>query len=247
MARFLIGLALLPSSSIALIVSARAFARLAAGEPSSWPFLGGFGVFGLAWAFGRWVAEKPSGPAGWASWLSRKLYVIGHELTHALAAWGSGAKVFGFKVGEKGGHVDLSHSNAFIALAPYCIPIYAVFVALGWRAALWMKPELSLTGEKIFLALMGMALSFHALKTFEVLWDNSQPDLSAAGGIVFSLAWIVLANGLVLLLLLKGLFPAHVSLLDSLKSVAHRTEWFWVSLYHHLRSLQVPAPTAAVR
>src|SRR5436309_12431241 len=36
-----------------------------------------------------------------------RLYVLGHELTHALWGWLMGAKVSGLKVSAKGGHVKL--------------------------------------------------------------------------------------------------------------------------------------------
>ena len=153
------------------------------------------------------------------------VYVFGHELTHALAAWMSGAKVHAFKAGAEGGHVDLSSSNAFIALAPYCLPVYTVAVIFSYRAVLWLKPALA--GESVFLLLIGLTLAFHALYTVECLWDLRQPDLAAAGGLVFSLALILLANAAALLLLLKALFPGLVALTPHLEFTWKMTAGFW--------------------
>src|SRR5438876_12395582 len=59
-----------------------------------------------------------------------RTYVFGHELTHALASIAFGGQIHAFKVSEKGGSVSLSKTNFFVALAPYCIPIYTFFVFL---------------------------------------------------------------------------------------------------------------------
>jgi hypothetical protein len=167
---------------------------------------------------------------------ARLLHVLGHELTHAIAAWSVGAKVLGFKVSGRGGHVDLSHSNAFIALAPYCVPIYSLAVVGVYRLMLALNPGAG--GRAVFLAAMGITISFHLVKTFESLWDVSQPDLPAAGGVVFSLSWILLANGLVVLALSKALFPSAVELEGTLRAVAARTGSFWGALYGVIEPLR---------
>lgn len=236
MIRFLLGIALLPSSGLTLWAAARTLGRLVSTAPSSYPFLAGLALGALGWLFGSYCVVADSGPAAFAGSLSRRVYVLGHELTHALAAWSVGAKVHGFHVAEDGGHVDLSHSNAFIALAPYCVPIYTVLVVAGYRAWLWLKPGAG--AEALFLALMGLSLSFHLVKTAQALWETRQPDLAAAGGAVFSLAWISLANGLLLLLLLKALFPGHVGLSASLHQVAAETGAFWAGVHGFLKPLQ---------
>ena len=235
MIRLLIGLALMPTSALTLAAAAQSLALLAARAPSAFPFLAGVLVAVAAWLFGRYCAASDSGPTAWLGAVSRRVYVFGHELTHALAAWSVGGKVLGFSVGASGGHVDLSHSNAFISLAPYCVPIYTLTAILSYRLLLWLKP--SAGGSLIFLAVVGLTLAFHGLKTFEVLFDLRQPDLRQAGGVVFSMAWIGLANGLVVLLLIKALFPDAVALSLELSLTAARTAWFWTWLWHFLKPL----------
>ncbi|MEK7858716.1 MAG: hypothetical protein AAB320_06195 [Elusimicrobiota bacterium] len=223
--RLVFGLALLPSSLITLFIAARTLALLAAGAPDAFPFLGGLGVSLLLWTAARWFLAGAGGAAGWVGVMVRRLYVFGHELTHALAAWSIGAKVHAFHVGEEGGHVDLSHSNAFIALAPYCAPIYTLLVVVGYRLLLWLRPGWA--GQTGFLVLMGLTLAFHFLLTFECLWDRKQPDLAAGGGVIFSLALIVLANGLVVLLVAKTLFPKSVLLGEPLRQICVLSAAFW--------------------
>src|SRR5947209_7375633 len=58
----------------------------------------------------------------WIFFRPMRTYVFGHELSHAIAAWMSGAKVKHFHVSKKGGSVTVSKSNFFVALAPYILP-----------------------------------------------------------------------------------------------------------------------------
>ncbi|HEX4048109.1 MAG TPA: hypothetical protein VH309_09765 [Elusimicrobiota bacterium] len=244
MTRLLVGLLLLPLSASLFWAAAKALAGAALGTPAAAPFAAGLGLMTAAWLLGRHVLE-PEGRFGWGMRTARWLYVLGHELTHALAAWSSGGKVFAIHVEEKGGHVDLSHSSAFVALAPYCVPFHALLVVAGYRVLLWLKPEAQ--AEALFLLLMGAALAFHALMTWETLTQVKQPDLEHAGGNVFSFALIGLVNGLVVLALLKALFPESVALGPAVKAAGLSAWWFWTkawtlawpkakALWHRVRS-----------
>lgn len=233
MLRLLIGLALLPTAGLLLFGAAEAVGGLAR-RASAFPFLAGLGLAAALWLFGRYCVL--GGPAAWLGALVRRLYVFGHELTHALAAWSVGAKVLDFKVGKDGGHVDLSHSNAFIALAPYCVPIYTLAVVLGYRVLLWSRPGVG--GRDVFLFAMGLTLGFHVVKTVETIWDRAQPDLAAAGGALFSLSWIALANGLLALALVKVLFPGAVNISASLRLAGARSAVFWKASYAAVEPLQ---------
>ena len=228
MPRLLVGILLLPLSASLSWAAVKALTGVALGASAAAPFVAGLGLTAAAWILGRHVID-PSGRYGWGMRAARWMYVLGHELTHALAAWTSGGKVFAIHVEEKGGHVDLSHSSAFIALAPYCAPFHAVLVVVGYRLLLWLKPEAQ--AEALFLLLMGAALAFHALMTWETLTQVKQPDLAHAGGSVFSFALIGLANGLVVLLLLKALFPESVVLAAALKAAALGAWWFWTKAW----------------
>lgn len=240
MLRLLIGAALLPTAGLSLFEAARALGGLASRTRASYPFLAGLALALLAWLFFRYALDEARGPARWAEALAGRLYVLGHELTHAAAAWASGAKVLAFRAGETAGHVDLSHSNAVVALAPYCVPFYTVGLVLAWRLLSWAKPAWA--RPEAFLLLMGLTLSFHLLKTFESLWDHRQPDLEAAGGAVFSLAWIGIANGLLVLLLLKGLFPDAVALGENAAAVGRGTAAFWGASWAFVSPLKSSFP-----
>ncbi|UPT74926.1 MAG: hypothetical protein M0D55_04235 [Elusimicrobiota bacterium] len=225
MLRLLIGAALLPLSASLAWAAAKTLAGVAVGSSTAAPFAAGLGLAFAGWAMSRWLFLDPVGPAGWAPRLTRWCHVLAHELTHAMAAWATGGSVYAISVGEKEGHVDLSHSNAFVALAPYCVPFYALAVAVGYRLLLWSRPDAG--GESLFLLLLGAALGGHLLFTWDSLTQTRQPDLDAAGGVLFSLSLIACANSLMLLILLKALFPQAVPLLARLKEAGSLTGRFW--------------------
>ena len=161
---------------------------------SGWaPFLSGAAGYALVHA----VFRRPM-----------TLYVFGHELTHALAACCSGYKVQSLDVSGKGGEVRLSDSNIVVALAPYCVPIYTAGVLALHALVRHYAPSV---GTPIWVGVgLGFTLAFHAALTFHALAQN-QPDLRQAG-VFFSLVVIALTNAVVLILVIKALFPSQVAL-----------------------------------
>lgn len=124
------------------------------------------------------------------------IYVLGHELTHAVWAWLFGAQIRRLKVTSNGGHVVITKTNFLIALAPYFFPLYAVVVVatflLGqliwdWRHFL-----------ALFHLLLGAAYAFHVTLTAHIL-KTQQTDITQQG-YLFSAVVIFLGNISVLLL-----------------------------------------------
>ena len=61
------------------------------------------------------------------------IYVLGHELTHAIAAIICLGRVQTLRIGLDGGYVETDTDNLFIALSPYFVPLW-----MGcWMVALW--------------------------------------------------------------------------------------------------------------
>ena len=144
----------------------------------------------------------------WVFFRPIRTYVFGHELSHALAAWMSGAEVKRFHVSKKGGSVTVSKSNVFVALAPYILPLYALILMAVYFAASYFYPVLRSYG-RIFLWLLGGTLGFHmALTAYALKMD--QPDLKATGKFL-SAVIIYLGNTVAIVFLLGILFPRTVS------------------------------------
>lgn len=123
------------------------------------------------------------------------IYVVGHELTHAVWTWLFGGKVKKFKVGSKGGHVIVTKNNFLISLAPYFFPLYAAMVVGGFVLGhlIWNWSAFQVW----FHLLLGAAYSFHVTLTGHIL-RTRQSDITQHG-YLFSAVIIFLGNVLVLL------------------------------------------------
>ena len=168
-----------------------------------------FGTAGAAWtalthAGGMTTVWMPM-LAGAACWVVIFLllpkpmwvYVLGHELTHAVWTWLFGGSVKSFKARSSGGHVITTKSNFLIALAPYFFPFYAALVVvvfvIGSLIWDWRRAYLPW-----FHLLLGAAYAFHLTLTVEIL-KTRQTDITSQGWL-FSAVIIFLGNALVLVL-----------------------------------------------
>lgn len=139
------------------------------------------------------------------------VYVVGHELTHAVWAWLFGARLKSFKASAQGGHVVVSKTNFLITLAPYFFPLYTIFWAVGFLLVDFMWP--TETYEPLFHFGLGLTYAFHVTLTASVLRIR-QPDIVQEGWL-FSGVVIWLGNLSALLLALPVL-TRHVGLLTAL-------------------------------
>lgn len=144
----------------------------------------------------------------WVFFRPIRTYVFGHELSHALAAWASGAKVRHFRVSKKGGSVSVNRSNVFIALAPYVLPLYSIAVMLAYFIGCALYAPLKGYWH-VFLWILGASFAFHmALTAYALQMD--QPDLRLAGKFLSGVV-IYLGNVVSVVMLLGVLFPKTVS------------------------------------
>lgn len=189
--RVLVGFALLPACwafARALVHGVMVAAGGAAFSIEAISLLAGMAAFALCWA----TISHPV-----------RMYVLGHELTHAL--WGLlfGARPSDVRVSESGGSVKLTKSNMLITLAPYFFPFYTfvvIIAALVTFAFLRPLPFLPL-----WMFLIGFTWAFHLLFTLETLTQR-QPDVKLYGRI-FSWAFIFLVNVALVLIWLAATTP----------------------------------------
>lgn len=169
------------------------------------------------------------------------LYVVGHELTHAVSGLLSGAKIYSLRAGSKAGEVQLSKSNAFIALSPYVVPFYAVVVVALYAAAhrWWHPPAVVPT----FQVLLGATLAFHFSLTFSAI-HGQQSDLKIVG---FFLSTVVIAigNALILGLLAVSLFAKTPTLRHYFMETGRRTLSIWQSGFEFGKTVKRFTPPAA--
>lgn len=156
-------------------------------------------------------------------------YVLAHELSHALAAWLSGARVQHLRIGKNGGSVEVSHAGLFITLAPYLLPFYSLLL-LAVTATAGLFTDVSAWTPYLPFAL-GFTGSFHLCFTLQAL-AAGQSDirpygplgaypLIALGNLLFLLAG--------LLLLIPGELPESLLMLARNLTDAYRTLWRQIS------------------
>lgn len=195
--KFVVGLFLLP---LCYIITAAFFSALidaltsqAPGRPHFWatPEFWFFGLGLVCWLIIFFGLPRPL-----------RIYVFGHELTHFLVVKIMGGQVTDFSVGRDGGYVVSSKINTWIALAPYFVPIYSVFVILsyGLVSVFYDLQPYAELATGILYGLLGLTWGFHATFTLSMI-PRGQTDL-AYGGTFFSMTVIYLMNLLVLSLLL---------------------------------------------
>jgi hypothetical protein len=203
------GLALIPSVWATWRQTGMMVADLGAeGVRSWWRYLAGVGIYLSV----ERLLKRPM-------WL----YVFGHELTHAVSGLLAGARIHSFKASAHKGEVRLSKSNAFIALSPYIIPIYAVgiIVLYATTKVWWNHPLLVQT----FQFLLGMALAFHISLTISAI-HGRQTDLKVVG-FFLSGVLILLGNALILGLLGVSLFSKTPTLATYAAGIGKETIFVW--------------------
>jgi hypothetical protein len=126
------------------------------------------------------------------------IYVLGHEVTHALWVWLMGGRVSQFRVGPDGGHVVTSKANFWIALAPYFFPIYSILtIAIYGGLSFFLNVQ---PYGRLLYAVIGATWAFHLTFTCWMIPKN-QTDLTDQGTF-FSLVVIYLMNLLLLSVML---------------------------------------------
>lgn len=126
-------------------------------------------------------------------------YVLGHELTHAIAALMCLGKVQALSVDIDGGYVDTDKDNLFVSLAPYFVPLWMLL----WLGVLFVV-NLVVPFEfylQWLYAGFGFWWAFHVYWTLWVI-PREQPDL-LENGVVISFLIITITNIAALLLILR--------------------------------------------
>ena len=128
-----------------------------------------------------------------------RVYVFGHELTHAVWVWMMGGEVRSFEVSRNGGSIITNKQNVLIALSPYFYPIYSLAILLAYGVASFFYDVAGIKETFIlmtplqwmFLGL-GITWAFHMSFTIWMI-PKGQSDLTAHGTF-FSLVFIYLMN-----------------------------------------------------
>ncbi|MBU1887642.1 MAG: hypothetical protein KKB46_00400 [Candidatus Omnitrophica bacterium] len=157
------------------------------------------------------------------------LYVLGHEVMHAIATFVSGGKVLGMKVSGKEGSVKTTTPNLFIMLAPYLVPVYVVMLALLYFVFSFFTDAARFSGYFIFFT--GFTLMFHLVYTAESIREK-QSDLMKAG-YFFSISLIYIVNIVIVYLIISFLFP-KILFFDFISASFEKSKQFYYSFWRQL-------------
>lgn len=159
-----------------------------------------------------------------------RLYVFGHELTHAIFGFLDGAEVGKISVRKDSGSVMLSRMNTLTLLAPYFFPFYTVCLILLIGVVSIFLP-LEKARIPIFAAL-GVSWGFHLCFTLASLLVR-QSDVTRCGTL-FGLVWILLSNLWVLgtALVVAGPLPAGEYLHMLVDETADAYRWVFAAVAH---------------
>lgn len=133
-----------------------------------------------------------------------RLYVLGHELTHALWALLTGRRVHSIQVNRRSGSTTVSRSGLMLRLAPFLFPFYTLVLA-GVYAIVSLFADQS-NVLLIWLAGFGATWAFHAAFTMDAL-TRPQSDIRRSGWLL-SMVLILWANILVVACGLCAATPA---------------------------------------
>lgn len=180
-----------------------------------------------------------------------RLYILGHELTHALWAIAFGGKAKNLKVNASGGSVNVTKSNVVITLAPYFFPFYTmILIAALLVVRLVVTP---LPYPLAWLFFVGFTWAFHFTFTLQSLW-TTQPDIQEYGRLFsYSLIYLLNIGGIAVWILCTMSVPPRFLYergLDRTARVYQKAAWFLVDAaregYHrwgeHTGEEKAPSP-----
>jgi hypothetical protein len=133
------------------------------------------------------------------------LYVLGHELTHAIFVLCCRGRVGAIHISTEGGYITTNKTNLLIALSPYFVPFWSIVCLLAYLLA-GLLTEIPPLGQRTLYGFLGLTWTFHMVWTLWML-PKDQPDLRE-NGTFFSLVLIYLGNLAVLVALLCLVDPS---------------------------------------
>jgi len=185
--KFVLGIFLLPWCWITTAALIRTFANPS--HPGIWQSesLWFLSLGALIWTIAFFTIPRPTG-----------IYVIGHELTHAIFIWMHGGRVGKMHFTHQGGYVITDKTNTLISLSPYFVPFYSV-ISVALLAVTHLLIDIPWFHRVLFFT-VGLTWAFHITFTIAMI-HREQSDLKD-NGILFSIVLIYLVNLLLITLLL---------------------------------------------
>jgi hypothetical protein len=165
-----------------------------------------------------------------------KTYILEHELSHILVAVMSGTKIRRVSFHARNAYVRTDRVNLFMALVPYSLPLYTLFVILLMKLIQQFTQALLIMGLLYFIA--GLTLSFHFVATIYYL-QLEQPDTQRYGSfasLILVTTWAIIILVLVLALMFEDvqvMLFFRLSIADA-GVIYRRIAEYLYSLFHRM-------------
>jgi hypothetical protein len=174
-----------------------------------------------------------------------RVYVFGHELTHAIWVWLWGGRIYQRQWWSRdGGYIVTDTHNFWIALAPYFYPLYSLVVVLAFGiGSLFYDLTrstvtfLMMTPLQWLFLLLGATWAFHLTFTIWMI-PKGQTDLTSHGTF-FSLVFIYLMNVMLLSVFLVVAAP-ELSFFSFARELLHHAEDSSEMIYNGVRGYFAP-------
>lgn len=136
--------------------------------------------------------------------LINKLYIISHELSHALAGILKGNKIKKIKISDTKGYVSFSKKpDKFTTIFPYIFPFYNILILLLYFL-IFLVTEINL--YVFFTFFEGFFLTFYIINTISIIL-TPQSDFRKFGGRLKSIFFITMLNICIVMITLVIIFP----------------------------------------
>lgn len=164
--------------------------------------------FKVYWSFWVGIILAPFFALRFFKGISSRIYVAEHEMTHALFAVLSGARVKKISIKKDNGAVVVDKANTLITLAPYFFPLLAITIFVVWvvlfHFVIKNPSTLSQYWHWLVYFLIGSFLSFHFFMTSRAVLDG-QSDIKR-DGVIYSFTVVFILYVLLSAFFMKFMF-----------------------------------------
>lgn len=155
-----------------------------------------------------------------------KLYIWGHEFTHAIMGFINGSRIKKFRVEQSQGSVTLTRTGIFTLLSPYFFPLYMTLILAIFGVVSLFSPSVVII-DRCFVTLIGIAWGFHFCFTLNALLQW-QSDIESCG-FFFSYSFILFLNLVVLCIVFVAISPITTTIAWKISTYMIKNTFLWLN------------------
>ncbi|MCX7641082.1 MAG: M50 family metallopeptidase [Elusimicrobiales bacterium] len=150
--------------------------------------------------------------------LINKLYIISHELSHAIAGVLQGNSIKKIKIYSNKGYVSFKKKpHSLTIIFPYFFPLYNILLLILYALYFYIFGNFN---HILFLFIQGFTLSFHILNTLHII-STHQSDFKKFGGKFKSIITIISANLIIISIFIITFFINKQNISSFIKNIIY--------------------------